>query len=91
MGPPDGNGRRLCRYPGASAAQQGASVANDLYAELRNLPASAFAAEPEFQQLAREHGQDKARDILAAAATTRALGPAHTHFAVAKALAGVPV
>ena len=58
---------------GASAAQQGASVANDLYAELRKLPASAFAAEPEFQQLAREHGPDKARDILAAAATTRAL------------------
>ncbi|MBB6564121.1 hypothetical protein HNP48_006847 [Acidovorax soli] len=58
---------------GAAAAQQGASVANDLYAELRKLPASAFAAEPEFQQLARKHGPDKARDILAAAATSRAL------------------
>ena len=56
-----------------SAAQQGASVANELYAELQKLPTSAFAAEPEFQQLAREHGEDKARSILAAAAANRAL------------------
>lgn len=57
---------------GTSAIVQGSSVAADAYESAMKQPIESFRAIPEFAQLAQEHGEEKAKSILAGEAATRA-------------------
>lgn len=57
---------------GTSALVQGSSVASDTYEEAMKRPMEDFRAQPEFAQLAQEHGEEQAKSILAGKAATRA-------------------
>ena len=57
---------------GTAALSQGASVASDTYDALMKLPPENFSAEPEYADLAKQHGTEKAKQILASAAANRA-------------------